>query len=111
MVRFLVDAQLPPALARKLSALGHDGIHVLDVGLLDAGDGRIWDYALAENRIIVTKDEDFAIRASVARVSPTIVWLRIGNCPNARLLAWFETQLSAITGMIDSGHPLIEISA
>jgi len=33
--RFLVDAQLPPALARKLTALGHKAIHVLDVDLLE----------------------------------------------------------------------------
>jgi predicted nuclease of predicted toxin-antitoxin system len=37
-VRFLIDAQLPPALARYLAALGHDAKHVSDVGLLMAGN-------------------------------------------------------------------------
>ena len=32
-MRFLVDNQLPAALARWLTAQGHDAIHVLDVAL------------------------------------------------------------------------------
>lgn len=32
-MRFLVDAQLPPALARKLEALGHVAEHVADQGM------------------------------------------------------------------------------
>ena len=38
-MRFLVDAQLPPALARFLASLGEEAIHVLDAGLLEADDG------------------------------------------------------------------------
>ena len=56
-------------LARTLSALGHEAIYVLDVGLLDAGDNRIWDYALANGAVIISKDEDFAIRASLSNCS------------------------------------------
>lgn len=74
MPRFLVDAQLPPALARKLTTLGHTAIHVLDVDLLAASDSEIWDYALADSAVIITKDEDFAIRASVSKSAPAIVW-------------------------------------
>jgi predicted nuclease of predicted toxin-antitoxin system len=56
--RFLIDAQLPPALARQLAAAGHAATHVLDVGLLEASDSQIWDYALANGTVILTKDED-----------------------------------------------------
>ena len=41
-MRFVVDAQLPPALARFLASLGEEAIHVLDAGLLEADDGEIW---------------------------------------------------------------------
>ncbi|MFZ1575492.1 MAG: DUF5615 family PIN-like protein [Chromatiaceae bacterium] len=41
-MRFLVDAQLPPALARWLAQRGHEAEHVLDCGLLDASDRLIW---------------------------------------------------------------------
>jgi predicted nuclease of predicted toxin-antitoxin system len=40
-VRFLVDAQLPPALARKLAGRDHVAEHVADVGLLAAADSAI----------------------------------------------------------------------
>ena len=110
MAHFLVDAQLPPALARKLCALNQEAAHVLDVGLLDANDSAIWDYALTNGMALITKDEDFAIRASVSTVSPTIVWIRIGNCTNAKLLAWFERELSAVIAALESGNRLVEIS-
>jgi predicted nuclease of predicted toxin-antitoxin system len=40
-VRFLIDAQLPPAFAESFRREGHDGIPVRDVGLRDASDGEI----------------------------------------------------------------------
>jgi uncharacterized protein (DUF433 family) len=58
-VRFLVDAQLPPALAHHLVELGHEAVHVGDVGLLAARDQDIWRHALAIGAVLVTKDEDF----------------------------------------------------
>jgi hypothetical protein len=45
-MRFLVDAQLPPALGRWLAEAGHEAKHVEDVGLRDAEDSPIWRYAL-----------------------------------------------------------------
>jgi predicted nuclease of predicted toxin-antitoxin system len=44
-MRFLVDAQLPPALARMLAAKGFQAEHVYDVELGEADDNRIWAYA------------------------------------------------------------------
>lgn len=38
MVRFLVDAQLPPDLARVLRENGFDAVAVREVGLRDAND-------------------------------------------------------------------------
>jgi predicted nuclease of predicted toxin-antitoxin system len=110
VLRFLVDAQLPPALARKIETLGHPASHLIDIGLLNSSDSVIWDYAIAHQCIIVTKDEDFVIRASVSKMAPPIVWVRIGNCPNARLLAWFEQETKAIVAALSSGNRLVEIA-
>ena len=109
MPRFLVDAQLPPALARKLNTPAHESTHVLDVGLLDAGDGQIWDYALTHDMAIITKDEDFAIRASVSKKSPAIAWVRIGNYPNVKLPAWFEPYRSPIAAHSGRGQALVYV--
>jgi len=45
-VRFLIDAQLPPALARHLVVAGHEAIHVADVGLQRADDRIVWKCAV-----------------------------------------------------------------
>ncbi|MSP73885.1 MAG: hypothetical protein EXR76_17270, partial [Myxococcales bacterium] len=44
-MRFLVDARLPPALARWLTAAGHPSEHVADVGLAGAPDPAVWERA------------------------------------------------------------------
>lgn len=58
-MRFVVDAQLPPALARLIAAQGHHAEHVAEIGLRDGEDSFIWRYALDQQAVIVTKDEDF----------------------------------------------------
>jgi predicted nuclease of predicted toxin-antitoxin system len=44
-VKFLVDAQLPPALAAWLREQGHEAQAVREVGLREAHDEVIWAYA------------------------------------------------------------------
>lgn len=109
MARFLVDAQLPPALARRLSALGHIAEHVDDVGLAGANDRRIWDYALSHSAVIVTKDEDFPIRKTLEPSDPVIIWVRIGNTRKQALLEWFDTLLPAMTVSLEAGEQVIEL--
>lgn len=108
-MRFLVDAQLPPALARMLASAGEDALHVLDVGLQDADDGKIWEFALEQNRVIITKDEDFQIRASVSSISPAIVWIRFGNSPKQHILEAFSRNLESIKQEFEHGAKLIEL--
>jgi predicted nuclease of predicted toxin-antitoxin system len=89
-VKFLLDAQMPPALARWLQEQGHEAQAVREVGLRDAEDGAIWMHAKQSGTIIVTKDEDFAVRAQRDPSGPVVVWLRVGNCSNAALRAWLD---------------------
>jgi predicted nuclease of predicted toxin-antitoxin system len=108
-MRFLIDAQMPPALARLLEAHGHIAEHVADIGLRHAEDSPIWAYALTQQAIIITKDEDFPQRLRQAKSSPVIVWLRIGNTSRRALLEWFEPLLPQIESLISQGDRLIEI--
>ena len=59
-MKFLVDNQLPPALARLIdSEFGADAVHVAEVGLRDATDAELWAYASDQDLILISKDEDF----------------------------------------------------
>lgn len=92
-MRFLVDANLSPRIVAILTASGHDGLHVRDVGLLTAGDEKIMAFAQADSRVIVSADSDFATMlalggmavptdlASGAVVSLSTTHLRIRRLP------------------------------
>lgn len=109
MMRFLVDAQLPPALARWLASSGHPTEHVAERNLAGAKDRAVWDDAVATNAAIITKDEDFAIRRVMVSQGPPIVWIRLGNTRKRELLAWFDAQLPQILQALDEGETLIEV--
>lgn len=109
-MRFLVDAQRPPVLARWLVAKGHDAAHVGDLGLQAASDAAIWEYALASSSVIVTKDEDFAQRKSFSGNGPLVVWVRLPNTRRHDLLVWFDTVLPDILTALARGDALIEVT-
>ena len=109
MIRFLIDAQLPPRLARTLVEAGHEAEHVEDAGLRQASDSAIWDYAERHHAVIITKDEDFVEQFRRRQQGPVIVWLRIGNAANAALLGWFLSILPAVVARVQSGDQLIEV--
>ena len=107
-MKFLVDEQLPPALASWLRARGHDAEHVHSLGLGAADDQAIWRYARDGDWIIVTKDEDFPARRAAVQ-GPPILWLRIGNAMNSVLVARIEARWSAIIPLLESGEPIVEL--
>ena len=109
-MRFLVDAQLPPALARWLAAQGHEAAHVGDLGMQAASDAAIWDHALASSSAIMTKDEDFAQRKVLADHGPVVVWIRLPNTRRRDLLAWFATVLPDVLAALARGETLIEVT-
>ena len=74
-MRFLIDAQLPPRLARRLAQLGHDVTHVADLGLTSATDQQIWNAAVERAAILVTKDQDFAVARASTTSSLTVTAL------------------------------------
>jgi predicted nuclease of predicted toxin-antitoxin system len=108
-VRFLLDAQLPPAFSASFLREGHEAIAVRDVGLRDASDGEIWRYARVEGLVIVSKDEDFALRAQRSVPPPSVVWLRVGNVSTRALAEWFEPLLLGIVVGLAAGEALIEV--
>ena len=108
-MQFLVDAQLPPALAGWLTEAGHSAKHDEEIGLRNAEDSGIWRYALDNGAVLLTKDEDFALRAKQSQQGPVIVWLRIGNCSNRALRVWFTPLFSQIVSEIERGQRLVEV--
>lgn len=109
-MRFLVDAQLPPALARLLAAQGHQAEHVGDLGMQSASDAAIWDFALTSSAAIVTKDEDFAQRKLRIDNGPIVIWIRLPNTRRRDLLIWFEAILPELAATLQRGETLVEVT-
>lgn len=108
-MKFVVDVQLPPALARLLRNNGHAADHAESLALLRVDDRAIWEFAATHSAVIVTKDEDFANLVALQVVGPQVVWLRIGNCSNRSLSTWFEPLLPSIIARLDAGDRLVEV--
>lgn len=109
-MRFLIDAQLPPALADQLHGVGHDANHVARLGLGGATDAAIWAEARARNAVLVSKDEDFVSLAIADLTGPQFVWVRLGNTTNAALWRAFEPALGELISALDQGDRVVEIT-
>ena len=55
---------------------------------------KIWQYAKTHDYTIVSKDEDFFQLANSSKDKmPALVWVRLGNCRKATLIAAFRKVL------------------
>jgi len=108
-MRFVVDAQLPPALASWIVQQGHEAKPVRELGLRNSDDSAIWKFATDGAWVVVTKDEDFAERALATTAGPQSVWLRIGNCTNPALFTWLEPLWPSIVRQLEAGTPVVEV--
>ena len=107
-MRFLVDQQLPPALAEWLRANGLDAIHVREIGLKSASDHDIWSTASEDSAVVVTKDQDF-VKLLMASEKARLIWIRIGNCPTHVLLARFASQWPRIQVRLRLSDRMVEV--
>jgi predicted nuclease of predicted toxin-antitoxin system len=76
-VRFLIDENLSPELAKMAKARGFASLHVTWAKLQRAKDAKIARYAIAHNMVLVTNDlHDFRRIYQRKQLHPGIVFLR-----------------------------------
>ena len=80
------------------------------VGLEQADDKTIRQYAIDNNFVIVTKDADFYEMNMLYDQPPKIVWLKIGNQSKAATIKTLQDHSKAIEqALITDNHACIEI--
>lgn len=110
-MKFIVDTQLPPRLAKYLRTKGHDCIHTSDFEdghLLQ--DSEIILIAKEKNRTIITKDSDFSDHYFLKGAPPRVLLLQFGNISNNDLIEYFEKYLEFIVNAFNNGSEYVQFS-
>lgn len=91
MLKFLIDTQLPPKLAKFLAEKGFDAIHTLKLPDKNRTDNEIINQiSLREKRSVISKDVDFYDR-DFRKLEPyKLIYLTTGNISNHELLNLFN---------------------
>ena len=76
-MKLLFDQNLSPSLPRVLADIYAGSIQI---GMRDATDTEIWEYAKNNDFVIVSKDSHFQARSLLYASPPKFIWLRVGNC-------------------------------
>jgi len=78
-MKLLFDQNISYRIISKLSDCFPNCKQVRELGLTNAEDIDVWDYARKNNFIIVTFDSDFYDISLINGCTPKIIWLRTGN--------------------------------
>lgn len=85
-MKLLIDAQLPRRICQWLRAAGHDAIHTLDLPTANrTPDTGALEVAEQEDRIVVTKDDDFVTTFLLRGQPKRLLLISTGNISNATL--------------------------
>jgi predicted nuclease of predicted toxin-antitoxin system len=96
-MKFLIDAQLPHRLSRWLQAEGHDAVHTRDLPEKNQTiDTIINEFSIREQRVLITKDEDFVDLFLLRHEPYKLLLVATGNIDNKELQQLFQNNLNAI---------------
>jgi len=99
MKLLLFDQNISPRLVDRLADIYPDSAHVSTIGLGNAFDIEIWQYAHDNDYIIVTKDADFSEFAVVKGSPPKVIWIRRGNCSTQEIETILRENYLAISAL------------
>ncbi len=78
-MKLLLDENLSRRILPDLNKVFPESSQVALLGLNEASDKEIWEYAKKEGFVIVTQDADFHEFSLLSKNPPLVIWLRCGN--------------------------------
>jgi predicted nuclease of predicted toxin-antitoxin system len=109
-MKILLDANISWKLVNILMPVFGECVHVDLIGLpVPAGDKDIWDYALNNEYIIITKDNDFLDLLELKGFPPKIVLLKTGNNSSRVLAELLSNSKQKIEELKNNDYGLLEI--
>ena len=95
-MKLLFDQNLSRFLVERVGDEFKGSLHVIHLGLEQATDCEIWEWAGEHDFTIVSKDSDFRDLAASSVPPPKAIWLRVGNASTEQI----EQLLYANSGRI-----------
>jgi predicted nuclease of predicted toxin-antitoxin system len=80
----------------KVADLYPGTVHVKQAGLTRVDDAGIWEYAKRNGYVIASKDGDFHQLSLVHGFPPKVIYLDVGNCATADVLALLRGKAAEI---------------
>jgi len=100
-MKLLFDQNLSFKLCRQLADVFPDTNQIRLLGMEEADDRLIWEYAKANDFILVSQDVDFADMATLYGPPPKVIWLRCGNQPTKAIEKRLRDHAEAITVFLE----------
>ncbi|MBP9838205.1 MAG: DUF5615 family PIN-like protein [Proteobacteria bacterium] len=108
-MKFLIDNQLPRNLTTFIRSKGYDSKHVSEIGLSSARDIEIYRYAVLNDYIIISKDEDFFHLVNNSKDVIQLLWVRLGNCRSKFLNDYFNLTWHQIVEYLNAKERIIQL--
>ncbi|MBE9128539.1 MULTISPECIES: DUF5615 family PIN-like protein [unclassified Coleofasciculus] len=96
-MKLLLEKNLSDRIVAQIIDLYPDSEHVKPLALTNTDDAIIWEYAKANDFVIVSKDSDFHQRSLLYGHPPKFIYLRVGNCSTSKIVQILRDSLDIIS--------------
>ncbi len=96
-MKLLLDENLSDRIIPQILDLYPNSSHVKALALTNTDDLVIWEYAKANDFVIVSKDSDFHQRSLLYGHPPKFIYLRIGNNPTSKIVTTLLDNFNTIS--------------
>ncbi len=110
-MKLLLDENLSDRVISRIIDLYPNSKHVKTLKLTNTDDVIIWDYAKANDFVIVSKDSDFHQRSLLYGHPPKFIYLRIGNSPTSKIIQTLRDNFEIIVQFGNSEEESILVLA
>lgn len=108
-MKLVFDQNLSFKLAPILESIFPGSKHVKDFGLTGIDDEAIWELALNQSFVIVSKDSDFLHRSLLRGHPPKVIQLRVGNCSTRQIHELFTRNEDTIKVFLNNPNEALLI--
>ena len=101
-MKLLLDENISDRVVPRVADLFPESAHIKSVGLKEADDQFVWNWAKEHGFAIVSKDTDFHQKAILLGPPPKLIWLRVGNCETDLVITLLRSRYEIIRQFMES---------